>query len=136
MKTTTAGPVSARELRKFGLLVGPVLLVLGAFFFWQEKPLRSWLALPGLVLVILGLLRPLLLRRVHAVWMAVAGVMGTFMTAVLLTLVYLLVITPLALAARAMGKDLLHCRPDPGRQSYWRSRDPDSQDPAACERQY
>ncbi len=135
MKNATA-PATAGELRKFGLLVGLVFLVLGGVWYWQGKPLRSWLALPGLVLVILGLARPLLLARVHGLWMAMAGRMGTVMTALLLTLVHLLVITPLGLVARLMGQDLLHCRPEPDRQSYWRPREPGSQDPSACEHQY
>ncbi len=136
MKMTTAAPATARELRKFGLLVGLVFLVLGGIFFWQGKFLRSWLGLPGLLLLALALLRPLLLRRIHRVWMAGAERMGTFMTAVLLSLVYLVVITPLALVARVMGMDLLRRRPDPEQQSYWRPREPDSQDPAGCEQQY
>ncbi|HEB50138.1 MAG TPA: hypothetical protein ENI89_05975 [Desulfobulbus sp.] len=136
MKKTDTARSTAGDLRKFGLLVGLVFLALGVIFFRQGKSVQSLLALPGLLLVVLAMVRPLLLRRVHRVWMAGSTRMGSVMTAVLLTLVYLLVITPLALAARLMGMDLLHRRPDPARQSYWRPREPGSQEPADCEHQY
>lgn len=117
---------SRRALRKFGVVVGGVFLGIATFLAWrndwQLTTVGLVLAIVGTPLVVLGLVAPGLLRRVHRVWMTFALVLGFVMTKVILTLVYFLVFTPVALVLRLLGKHLLDPGPDPTMATYWKQR--------------
>jgi len=51
--------------------------------------------------------------------MAIARVLQTVMTALILTLTFFLVMTPIGLLVRLTGKDLLGLKGDPEIESYW-----------------
>lgn len=116
-------PMTPRDLRRFGLLVGGVLAALGVWLWLRQHPAGPWLAAPGVLLMLLGAVVPGCLRGIYRVWMGLALVLGLVMSTILLTLFFLLVITPLGLGARLFGKDDLRRRWDPGARSYWMKRD-------------
>lgn len=68
-------------------------------------------------------------RRLYRAWMRLALVLGRFNSALLLSLIFLTLVTPVALARRLLGRDPLARRPDPGLASYWGEADPGSGDP-------
>src|SRR5690606_38839000 len=115
---------SRRALRNFGLVVGGVVVGIAAVVAWRRGwdlgPLVLGLGGPGAALVLLGLAAPATLRPVYRVWMGLAVVLGFVMTRVLLTLVFVLVVLPIGLALRLVGKDLLDVRIDPEATSYWK----------------
>jgi Saxitoxin biosynthesis operon protein SxtJ len=126
-----------RELRRFGFLVGGVLGLLGLFLGWRGLSMSPWLLVSGTVLMGLGLLRPGWLEWVYIPWMGVALALGTVMSAVLLTLLFLAVLTPMAGLARALKKDFLDLKWDRSAPSYWRRRDrPPPRRPEDYERQF
>jgi hypothetical protein len=60
--------------------------------------------------------------RVYRVWMAFAKVLAFVNTRFILTLVYFIILGPLALFTRMFGKDPLSSRPSAS-GSYWRKRE-------------
>jgi hypothetical protein len=128
---------TTRDLRKFGLLVGGVFLLLGGWFLFRHRPVWPWFLFPGMLLVLLGLIAPRMLRTVHIAWMGLAFTLGLAVSTVLLTLFYFLVVTPLALAGRLGGKDFLSEKLVPQAKSYWLPRDRSVvRQPADYEQQY
>ena len=129
---------SPRALRSFGLVVGGVLLALGALLWWRRGggPWPWGLTGAGALLVALGGVLPVVLRPVRTAWMAVAFTLGFVMTRVLLTLAFVLAVTPTALVLRLLGKDLLHRHPDPDAASYWLPRDDGRPDRESLERYF
>jgi hypothetical protein len=119
---------SRLALRKFGVVVGGVFLGIAAFLVWRNgwvlTTVGTVLAAIGTPLVLLGLVAPGLLRRVHRVWMTFALVLGFVMTKVILTAVFILVFTPIALVLRLLGKRLIDPGPDAAMATYWKSRPP------------
>ena len=119
--------VSVPALRKFGLTVGGVFLAIAAVSAWRHgwdlTPAARLLGGLGLALVVLGAAVPVVLRPAYKVWMAVAFALGFVMTRVILTLAFVLVITPIGLVLRALGKDPLAKAPDPSLGTYWITRD-------------
>lgn len=113
-------PTDKRTLRKFGLMVGGVLLVFGLVaLWWFKKEWGTYPAAAGGLLVLLGAVWPTILRRFYIGWMAMALAMGTVMTAVLLSVFFLLVITPVGLFFKLIGRDALHRKFDRQAASYW-----------------
>jgi len=128
---------SPRALRSFGLVVGGVFFAVGALLWWRSGGPWAWgLSGVGGLLVVLGVVLPVVLRPIRTAWMALAFALGFVMTKVLLTLVFVLAVTPTALALRLAGKDLLHRRPDPEAASYWLPRDDGQPDRESLERYF
>lgn len=124
-----------RELRNFGLLVGGVFLLLGLWFVFRDKPWHAWFWVPGAGLIGFGLLAPRWLKRVYVFWMALGHVLGLFVSTVLLALFFYLVVTPIGLVARVIGKDFLSQRWSSA-PSYWIIRPPSPLKEADYERQF
>ncbi len=70
-----------------------------------------------------------LMKHFHVAWMTFAQILGWFMTRVILSIFYYLVLTPVGLLMRLLGKDLLDMKIDRSAQSYWKKRDLNAFDP-------
>jgi len=127
-----------RDLRKFGLLVGGVCVLLGLLFLWRHPGRSPYFLWPGGILMALGVVVPRALKWVYVAWMSLAFVLGFIMAHVILTLFFFLVITPIGLAARLFGQDFLSLKLDRAARSYWLPREPKlkSKSPADYERQF
>lgn len=98
-----------KELRQFGLVVGGLVTVIGLWplVFRSESP-RLWALILGGLLIVLGAVVPKSLQQVHHGWMKVGHVLGTINTRIILGIIYYLLITPMGLVMRLMGKDAMH----------------------------
>ncbi len=113
------------ELRSFGQVVGGVFLLLWLvlwgplpYFFGKGGSFPVLLGIGG-VLVALGTLAPKVLKPVYIAWMSLAVVLGFFMTRVVLTLFFFLVLTPVGLFFRLIGRDALNRKIDRQAKTYW-----------------
>ncbi len=125
-----------KELRNFGFVVGGVLIAIGAFLFWKERPAWPYFLTPGVVLVVLGLIVPSILKPLQKLWMAMAVVMGFFMTRVILTILFFCMVTPLGVIAKITGKRFLELKTAKDKTSYWNKRDSKVQEKKDYERQF
>jgi hypothetical protein len=126
----------AATLRKFGLVVGGVFVALGLFFLWRHANRTPYFIWPGGLLMCVGAVLPRLLKHVYLAWMTLAVLLGFIVSHVLLTLFFLLVITPIGWVARAVGNDFLSLKLDRAAASYWIPRDRKMKTPADYERQF
>jgi hypothetical protein len=98
----------AHPERSFGLSVGAVLLLIAAYNAWRGSiTLAEGLAALGAVLLILGYARPQLLKWPSAVWWKLALVLGYVNARVLLTVIFAVVLVPIGLLWRVIGRDPL-----------------------------
>jgi hypothetical protein len=110
--------------------------VLGGLAFWRGKGFYSYLLGLSAVFLLLGLAAPVVLRPVRRVWMRVAEAMGWFMTRVILTILFYLGFTPIAVLGRLFGKHFLEMRMDKSRSSYWEPCEKTVRDRASYDKQY
>ena len=125
-----------RDLRKFGLMVGGVFILLGLLFLWRHPGRSPYFLWPGGALVFCGAILPRALTWVYIGWMSVAFMLGFIMAHVILSLFFFLMITPIGLIARLFGQDFLSLKLDRTAKSYWIPRPKKSRSPAAYERQF
>jgi hypothetical protein len=94
--------------RSFGVSVGGFLLLLAAVLWWRQRITNAEiLGGIGAALVVLGLTVPRLLYYPSAVWWKFAMILGYVNARVILTIAFLVVLTPLALIWRLIGRDPL-----------------------------
>jgi hypothetical protein len=117
------------ELRKFGITVGTVFLLLGALAYWRgwwEPAVTGWVTGTGLMLAVVGLLSPASLKGLHRLWMSAAVLLGSIVSRFLLVLIFFIILTPIALLARWTGKRFLSEQHGRSAGTYWveRKKDP------------
>ena len=100
-------------LRQFGLMLGGILIVIFGFILpwsweweweWENLPDYQWIA-TGALVVAWALIAPDSMRGLYHGWMWVAMKIGHVVNSVILAIVYFLVITPMGLVMRLLGKD-------------------------------
>jgi hypothetical protein len=109
-----------RELRNFGITLGIIFGLLGSLLLWREKGyVVTFFILSGFFLFF-GLALPGLLKQIYKVWMTLALIMGWVMTRVILSILFYLLVTPIGLAARLVGKNFLDKKfKSENSNSYW-----------------
>ena len=115
-----------KELRQFGaiFLIGFVLI--GAVkYFWpfswlfsKNETLGFWMMVIGVVVGGIGLTGSRVALPLYWAWLSIAYVMGNVMSRVIITLIYLLIFTPLRLLSSVFGRDKLWLT-KPNTDSYW-----------------
>jgi hypothetical protein len=120
MKTSKLPPVTEKELRHFGLLMGPFIAVIfGVVLPWMaEHPMPVWPWIAGAAFGITAFAAPRLLRPVFRVWMAFAEVMNWVMTRLVLGIVFYILVWPMGVAMRLTGKDAMGRKRDKNSGSY------------------
>ena len=98
----------ANPERSFGISVGAVLCVIAAFLWWRGRVTRAEIiGGVGAVLLVFGVLRPSLLRWPSAAWWRFSRILGHVNARILMTVLFAVVLTPLAMVWRLTGKDPL-----------------------------
>lgn len=103
-------PVLDRKgLREFGLTTGGIVAVLfGLIFPWLlERPIPRWPWVIFGVLALMALVAPMALRPVYTGWMKFGLFMSRIMTPLIMGIVFYLVVTPMGLVLRLIGKDFM-----------------------------
>jgi hypothetical protein len=94
--------------RSFGLSVGTFLCLLAVVLLWRGRIARAEvLGAIGAGLVLLGGVRPSLLKWPSALWWRFARALGYVNARVILTVLFVVVLVPLSLIWRLTGKDPL-----------------------------
>jgi len=109
----------APDLRKFGLTVGGVFILLGVLLLLRHRSSYLCFLGAGALLTAFGVIWPRALKYVYIAWMALAFTLGFIMSNVILTLFFLLFVTPIGLLARLFQKDFLARKWDKQAASYW-----------------
>jgi hypothetical protein len=118
--------METRRLRKFGFTVGGVFTALLVVFVLRHKHHVPFYvsAVAGPTLLLGALVWPRALLPIERGWSLLARALGFINTRILLALVFFVVLAPIALVMRAIGKDPLDRRRDRRLPTYWRTRDP------------
>jgi len=129
-------PMTDREVRKFGVTIGVVLLLVAAFLFWKNRSSALYFAIAAPAFAGLAWSLPGLMRPLYRGWMALAVAMGFVMTRVILTVLFYGMFTPIALVMKLLRKDPLHERFDKQAETYWVKREPHTYEPQSSERMF
>ena len=112
-----------KENREFGLIVGGVFVLIAAYAYFRKGHANIVCLAIGLVLITAAILIPLRLTLIKTGWEKLGQFLGYINTIVLLTVVYLVVVTPMAMLNRLFGKDPLKLKTNREAKSYWETSD-------------
>jgi hypothetical protein len=122
MKDIKITTVTHRELRQFGSGFGLLFALIGSVLVWQERLFGMVLIAAGGMIAVASWCDWPGMRAFYVAWMKLAMVMARIMTSFLLTLMYLLVLTPIAWLGRLCGQRFVDRGFRSECESFWESR--------------
>ena len=108
--------------RNFGLVFFIVFLIVSLWPLTYGGSIRIWLVIISMVFLILGLMNSKLLTPLNKLWMKFGMILGAIISPVVMGIVFFLVVTPIGVILRIMGKDLLKKSYDKKKKTYWIKR--------------
>ncbi len=112
-----------RKVREFGIGLLVVLAALSLIRLWRgHEPHFAWFLGIGGAVALAAIFVPRAVRPVYRGWMVIARGLLWFNTRLLLSLVFFVLLTPLAIVFRILRRDPLERSFDPGAPSYWKKR--------------
>jgi len=115
--------VKSSSDKNFGFVFAIVFSIIG---FWplisSDQP-RFWAMYIGAAFLGAAFLLPKALHPLNRLWMAFGLVLHKMVNPLVMGLLFFMVVTPIGLLMRLLGKRTLDLQIDESRQSYWIERD-------------
>ena len=118
--------------RSFGILFGIIFAVIA---FWPLKSvgeIRVWSLAVASIFLLLGLINSKLLYPLNFVWVKFGELIGKVVAPLVMALIFFIILTPIGLFLRLIGKDLLNIKLNQNK-TYWIKRD---KEPGPMKRQF
>tara|TARA_B100001057_G_scaffold490867_1_gene579970 strand:+ start:196 stop:573 length:378 start_codon:yes stop_codon:yes gene_type:complete len=93
--------------RSFGIVFFIVFLLISIWPLINEQNIRVWSLVVAIIFLTLGLLNSNILTPLNFVWIKFGEKLGAIIAPLILGLIYFIVVTPIGLLMRLIGKDLL-----------------------------
>ena len=105
--------------RKFGITMGIAFLVITLFILIRHRHSVLPTSIISVIFFILALIMPVFLKPIYICWMKFAFILSWINTRLILFIIFYLIFTPLGIAMRLFGVDLLSRKIDKNKNSYW-----------------
>lgn len=122
--------------RSFGIVFAVVFALIGLLPLAFGGRVRLWSLGIGGVFLMMALAAPSLLAPLNRGWLRFGLLLHRIVSPLVLGIMFFLVITPIGLLMRALGKDLLRLKFEKGSTSYWIDRVPPGPPPESVKDQF
>ena len=109
--------------RSFGLLFFIVFLAISLWPLKSQEDLRLWAFILALIFFVLGILNSKFLTPLNKLWMKFGIFLGSIISPFVMGVVFFMVVTPVGLIMRSLGKDLLRIKKSKSASTYWIDRE-------------
>lgn len=127
---------SNEAVKKTGITVGVVLILISLLLWYLGKTSFIYFSITGGLFVILAFIAIPVLRPFHKLWMMLSLAMGFVMSRVILTILFYIVLTPIGLVAKLVGKRFMPLGFDKSASTYWEKRENPVKQQIDYERQF
>lgn len=132
-----ANEVQMGSERSFGFVFAAVCGGLGGWWTYHGDVERGYPALGlAVAFLLIALLFPALLRPLNVLWFKFGLLLHKIVSPLVLGLLFFIVVTPVALIFKVLGKDPLSLSLAPKAESYWIRRDPPGPEPQSMSNQF
>ena len=104
--------------RSFGIVFFIVFLLITLYPLINSGEIRIWSAVIALIFLVLGILNSNILSPLNKLWFKFGIFLGKIISPIIMGIIFFLVVTPIGLIMRLLGKDVLNLRYN-DYKSYW-----------------
>ena len=108
--------------RSLGFVFFIVFLIISIWPLFDEQSLRIWPLIVSLIFLVLGLLNSKLLTPLNLIWTKFGNLLGRIIAPIVMFIIYFVILTPIGLFMRLIGKDLLNTK-FTNNKTYWIKRE-------------
>ena len=109
--------------RSFGFLFFVVFLAISLWPLKSQGDLRLWAFILSLIFLVLGILNSRFLTPLNKLWYKFGIFLGSVVSPIVMGIVFFMVVTPIGLIMRFLGKDLLRVNKNKIVSTYWINRE-------------
>ena len=109
--------------RSFGFVFFVVFLAISLWPLKSQGDLRLWAFILSLIFLVLGVLNSKFLTPLNKLWYKFGILLGSIVSPIVMGVVFFIVVTPIGLIMRFLGKDLLRINKNKLVSTYWIHRD-------------
>ena len=104
--------------RSFGIVFFTVFLLIALYPLIHSEEIRFWSIIISLIFLVLGLLNSKILAPLNKLWFKFGIFLGKIISPLIMGIIFFLVVTPIGILMRLLGKDLLNLKHNKNK-SYW-----------------
>ena len=107
--------------RNFGVVFFIFFLIVSIFPLFKDENIRIWAVVVAIIFLILGLLNSSVLSPLNKIWFKFGILLGSFVSPVVMGIVFFAIVTPTSLIMKVLGKNLLNLKKG-NKKTYWIER--------------
>jgi len=104
--------------RSFGIVFFIFFLIISIISLFKNGDIRIWSIAFSMVFLILGLLNSKILTPLNKLWFKLGIILGNFISPIVMGIVFFVVVTPISLIIKIIGKDILSIKKSKSK-TYW-----------------
>ena len=105
--------------RSFGIVFFVVFLLIALYPVTYSEDIRIWSLIISFIFIILGLLNSKILTPLNKLWFKFGVILGKIISPIIMGIIFFLVVTPIGLIMKVLGKDLLRLKYNKKDNTYW-----------------
>ena len=113
--------LKASSNKSFGIVFFIFFLIVSIFPLFKDGNIRIWSLIIAIIFLILGILNSKILTPLNKIWFKFGILLGSFVSPIVMGIVFFAIVTPTSLIMRLLGKNLLNLKKD-NKITYWIER--------------
>ena len=105
--------------KSFGIVFFIFFLIIALYPLIYDKTIHFWPLVVSFIFLFLGLIKPVLLSPMNALWFKFGLFLGKFFAPLIMVVVYFVVIFPTSFLIKIFKKNYLNINYDRNIESYW-----------------
>ncbi|HEX7027609.1 MAG TPA: SxtJ family membrane protein [Gammaproteobacteria bacterium] len=122
--------------RGFGLVFAGFFLMVAAFLFFRNGEIVYWSLLLSLAFGLAAWVYPRLLKPLNLLWFKLGMLLGAIVAPLVMIIIFFLVVTPIGMIMRVLGKDPLRLKRNTQQGTYWSDRNSDDNQCSSMKNQF
>ena len=107
--------------KSFGILFFIVFLLIAVWPVLESGSIRIWSLIISIIFLVLGIINSKILTPLKKGWLRFGELLGKVIAPIVMGFIYFIIITPIGILIRLLGKDLLNIKFNKDK-SYWIKR--------------
>lgn len=119
MYSSSNNNIKISSNRSFGIVFFIVFLFIALYPITYSEDIRIWSLIISFIFIILGLLNSKILTPLNKLWFKFGVILGKIISPIIMGIIFFLVVTPIGLIMKVLGKDLLRLKYNKKDNTYW-----------------
>ena len=118
-ENTSNVKIESSSNKSFGLLFSVIFLIIAIYPLINKGTINYLFIFIAVIIFLISILLPSILTIPNKLWFKFSLILGLLISQIILTLIYLVIVTPTGFFVRLTGKDILNKKINKQLKSYW-----------------